>query len=798
MITKDDILDALKGGEGFRRYYSQNLALINKGNGQAMTKCPFHDDNNPSLSINTNDGNYNCFGCGRSGDIFSFRMKYENINFDECLKRFASELNLHTSGKDESINYSMNDVKKWHDNIFSDYAKEAKAFLIKKRGINENSIRKYFIGFDFQKKAITIPIYNTEALSCVKFFNYDFVSGEKKITTSGKASMLGITYLTFYETKDADIYITEGELDAIVLSQFGLLTVSGSAGALTWKKEWTKYFKDANVIICYDSDNTGREGSKKAALELAGIAKSIKIIDLFGKDASKDKKDITDYFVKCNYSIDDFRLLVNNTPLTNSDELKKEPSMKTTEYVGEQKPKTSAKGKPALSEAAFLNMVKNEKFSEMINPAQDYTTGKMYYAIKVENEKFLISSDRSITKFSDAAEKGLYLTTMELDMFRLSSNGITKIYEGNNHETPNDIFTIIRSYIERFIFLKKQETYSLLALWVMGTYLYRVFRYFPYIHLNAEKGSGKTMLMEVMAPICFNGQISANSTEAVIFRDIQNNSPTLFLDELEKMSKEDKEKFAGIMSVLKTGFSKNGLVKRCDGKNKDKIRSFSTYAPKMFAGIKDLDDVLSDRTIKIKMYRKLNNEFFERYTECKDNIDTQKYIRDILYSFGLKYADKIETIYNEPDIPVEFNNILNNRELDIWLPIITIAQLIDTESNTDLVNEMLTYSTSYLEEKKSNDASENDTVKILNILNQFIPTHSPDTIKENLLYYKTDTVFNFFKEQEEYNWLDSKTWLSRQLKKLEIKTEKYNLSGFCGRMYLINKSLLEDYTRRYC
>jgi hypothetical protein len=694
--------------------------------------------------------------------------------------------------------YSMDDIKKWNENIFLEKAKSAKEFLNIMRGINDNSILKYSIGYDCRRNAITIPVYSIDALSCIKFFNYDFISGEKRITTSGKASMLGINYLTFYETENADIYITEGELDAILLSQFGLLTVSGSAGALTWKKEWTKYFKNANVIICYDSDSTGREGAEKAALELFGTAKSIKIIDLFGNEAEPEKKDITDYFVKCNHTINDFSELVKNTPAANLDELKKEIQINTKKKPLEQKSKPSAKEKPPIDEAGFLRLVKDEKFSQMINPAQDYANGKMYYAVKVNNEKYLISSDRSIIKFAEAAEKGIYLTTMELDTFRLSSNGITKIYEGENHETPNDIFTTIRNYIERFIFLKKKETYSLLALWVIGTYLYRVFRYFPYIHLNAEKGSGKTMLMEVMAPVCFNGQISANSTEAVIFRDIQNNSTTLFLDELEKMSKDDKEKYAGIMAVLKTGFSKNGLVKRCDGKNKDKIRSFSTYAPKMFAGIKDLDDVLSDRTIKIKMYRKLNNEFFERYTECIENMNIQKYIRDTLYSFGLRYANKIENIYNEPAIPNEFFNTLNNRELDIWLPIITIAQLIDMESNTNLVNEMLTYSVSYLEEKKFTDATENDTVKILNILNQFIPSHTPEFTRDYLIGYKTDTIFNYFKEQDEYSWMDSKTWLTKQLKKVEVKVDKYHNNGFNGRVYIVNKNILNDYMQRYC
>jgi hypothetical protein len=793
MINKEEVIDALKYGDGFKRYYSQNLTLLSKSNGQASARCPFHDDQNPSLSINLNDGQYNCFGCGQSGDIFSFRMKQEKITFDECLKMFAGELNLTPDKKEDSIRISIDDVKKWNANLLSGKAKAAKEFLNIKRGITDSSISKYYIGYDNIKDAITIPVINNGKLSSVKFFSYDYITGKKKITTSGKADLFGTGYLSILKAVDADIYITEGELDAIVLSQFGLFSVSGSAGALTWKEEWSKYFKGANVILCYDSDSAGREGAEKSAAELMEAANSIKIIDLFGSEASPDKKDITDYFVKQGRTFDSFKELVNNSPEMKKDEIKKANTYKSSrETIKKSKDGTE------INKIDFLSLLQNEKCSLIINPAQDYAFGRMFYAVNVDKCKYLISSDENIVKFANAAEKNIHLTTFELDTFRFSPQGITKFLNNEDYATPYDIFTVIRRYIERFIFLKKEESYSLLALWVMGTYLYRLFRYFPYIHLNAEKGSGKTMLMEILAPVCFNGQISVNSTEAVIFRDIQNNSPTLFLDELEKMSKEEREKFAGIMAVLKTGFSKNGLVKRCDGKNKDKIRAFSTYAPKMFAGIKELDDVLSDRTIKIKMYRKLNNELFERYTECTEILDTQKTIRDMLYSFGLKYSAKIEEIYNEPCIPDEFCSILNNREQDIWLPIISIAQLIDSEQKSDIVKEILDYSASYISEKKTTDLLENDTVKLLSVLNQFLPFHEPENIKGNLYYYKTDTLYDYFKQQEEYSWMDNKTWLSKQLRKLEIKTEVFRGKASTMRVYLIDKAIISDYSERYC
>ena len=51
-----------------------------------MAKCPWHDDDTPSLSIDQGKGLYNCFGCGESGDIFDLVQKMEGIDFKESLK----------------------------------------------------------------------------------------------------------------------------------------------------------------------------------------------------------------------------------------------------------------------------------------------------------------------------------------------------------------------------------------------------------------------------------------------------------------------------------------------------------------------------------------------------------------------------------------------------------------------------------------------------------------------------------------------------------------------------------------
>jgi hypothetical protein len=775
MIKKEKILEILSNRDGYKSYYSKILTIVINKNNQAITRCPFHTDTNPSLSINLKTGQFNCFGCGFSGDIFTFRMKYENISFDECLKRFADEYNI----KEEKleIDITKDDIERWKNNLYTDKAKEIKSFLNNVRGITDKSLLKYNIGYDFKKESITIPFYNNGNVTCVKFFNYDIKNNKKNVTTIGKASLLIHPLLDIIETEDIEIYICEGEFDCILLAQFGLVAITGSAGAKTWKNDWSEYLKGARIIICYDSDDCGREASKKLAKEIYGIVKNVKIIDLFPHSNSKEMKDVTDYFIKCKNSIYDFNKLVDKTNII-------------TDIKSLDTEKNNSND--------FKSLLEKEEKKIVINTSQDFVKNKMYYAININKNKFLITSDKQIISFSKCTDHSIELSTTTPDIFCFSAKGILKFINDEFNETPEDIYNFIYNYISKYIFLKDNATYSLISLWVMGTYIYRVFRYYPYIHLNAEKGSGKTMLMEVIAPICFNGQLSVNSTEAVIYRDVQNNSPTLFIDELEKMGKEDKEKYYGIMSVLKTGFCCNGIVKRCDGKYKDRIRTFSTYSPKMFAGIKDIDDVLADRTIKIKMYRKLSNEHFERYTVNDEILNHQSYLRDLLYCFGLKYAYRIRGIYEE--IPFNYNyDSFTNRELDIWLPIFTLAYFVEnytTGSHTsNLLNDISFYAEKSVHNKRNYD--DNNTVKLLTILNEFIEKENPDVNINNLYYYNTDRLFDFFKLQDDFKWIDSKSFLTRQLKTLEIYTEVKNINNHSYRAYKIDIELLKEYSKRY-
>jgi DNA primase len=62
---------------------------LKKAGSRLTGLCPFHAEKTPSFSVNPQGQFFHCFGCGESGDVFSFLMKYDRLTFPEALKELA-------------------------------------------------------------------------------------------------------------------------------------------------------------------------------------------------------------------------------------------------------------------------------------------------------------------------------------------------------------------------------------------------------------------------------------------------------------------------------------------------------------------------------------------------------------------------------------------------------------------------------------------------------------------------------------------------------------------------------------
>ena len=482
--------------------------------------------------------------------------------------------------------------------------------------------------------------------------------------------------------------------------------------------------------------------------------------------------------------------------LTN-DELKSyEKVLKS--YRKEPKEKDARK---SLSKSELIEILHDEQDNKIIHPAQDYSEGIMTYAFKVNDIPCLITSDKRLFTMEDASSEGFNIRHTTVDTARFSASGVTSYLDDKYEIRIPLLYQKIHDYVGRFIHFPDELYLDYVSLWVMGTYVFMIFRYYPYVWLNAEKGSGKSLLMEILSTIAFNGELITSPTESVIFRDISNNLITMFIDEVEQLRKRDKDTYGSLISLLNAGFNKAGVVKRTEstGQGSFVVRAYSAYSPKMFAGINEIDDVLQDRTVRIPLLRKKDTETVQRYKETPEIIDLQRSIRDDLYVFGLIYAKEIAEYYHRegPD-GIEGMSHLNNRELDIWEPIFLLANVVDAQSEKfNLTVMMEALSKKSLEEKQSDSVSQNETYKILSVLKAMPDEVTPLSSDGNVQIYEAGRVLEYFRKTEDFDWIEKTQALTRKLKKVKVASDQKRIDGDKRRVYIINVGDLADLFERF-
>ena len=82
-MNNQKILDRLDIPQFYRELVP---SLMENGKPEALGLCPFHDDHDPSLSVNIITGLYRCFSCGAKGDVFTFYQKTKGVDFRTALK----------------------------------------------------------------------------------------------------------------------------------------------------------------------------------------------------------------------------------------------------------------------------------------------------------------------------------------------------------------------------------------------------------------------------------------------------------------------------------------------------------------------------------------------------------------------------------------------------------------------------------------------------------------------------------------------------------------------------------------
>jgi len=632
---------------------------------------------------------------------------------------------------------------------------------LNKRCLPNAIIDKFKIGWN--GSAITIPIYNKK--SEYIFFKYrkepDDVSDKPKswYDRGAEVSLYGWENLTGDKPL---IVICEGEFDRLVLEANNIPAVTSTGGVSSFKDEWLSCLKDiSNLYVCFDSDGAGLTGARKLIEKLPHA----RFVSLSG--LPEGKKDITDFFMLGKTQSDFNRLLKESKSL---DELK-----------------------------FSLDALDSEEIS-FLHPSQDFIQDTGYFTIPfTEHSKdpknpfktvyYVVTSDRKLLRLEDKAEfyNRFGLVIRELPLLknpepRWTGEYIRDFIFKGDIPTPYRVHAAIEKIYFKYSELKDEMWYSILPLWVIGTYLYYIFETYPYLAFEGLKNTGKSKTARITTRMSFNGIFSVNASEATLYREIEALRPTFGIDEAEIL--KDPEKSRSIRAVLNAGHFKGASVLRQEKTHKGDFytRHYSVCSPKVIANTRGLEDTLESRTIKIVMLRAKTEKGLLLDTETSENWN---YVRHLCYAFALCFFKEIRQIYlTDPEVKIS-----SNRSNDLWCPLLAIARFIFLKYNQDRFKAIKDFALNQVGLSQE-DGLDDRTGALLMALRDLtkdrdITVSSSQDIKKAIAAYLED---------EEATSINTK-WIGWKLKSFGLSKDKQRVSK--GYLYHFAKSDVDDVLERY-
>lgn len=291
----------------------RRVPLVKKGQNY-WGCCPFHNEKTPSFSVNEDKGFYHCFGCGEHGDIISFIMKSENVDFKTAITELAAQAGLKMPDykpkpaaqveREETYYQIMESACDIYQKKLYEPEGNIALNYIRNRGFTDDMIKKYRIGYapknniiankfinskqdnllstgmcrrgeygmyDFFRDKLMFPIFNAHN-QIVAFSGRSLDGSEPKYinTTDTELFHKRKTIFGFNFARDAihranRSIVVEGQIDAIQMQCHGFPeTVAPLGTALTEDHIAILCKANRNIVFCFDGDAAGQKAAARA------------------------------------------------------------------------------------------------------------------------------------------------------------------------------------------------------------------------------------------------------------------------------------------------------------------------------------------------------------------------------------------------------------------------------------------------------------------------------------------------------------------------------------------------------
>lgn len=325
VLARNDIVDVIGGYASLRKKGSNYEAC-----------CPFHHEKTPSFKVNREKQMYHCFGCGVGGNVFTFVMEYENLNFPEAVERLAERAGIQLPEKSmsaqersrEQYKITLKEMNKTAAAYFhyilkhSQNGQRAYGYFRDTRGLTDDTINKFALGYSdiykddlyryMRSKGYTDEQLKQSGLVDIserdggvdKFWNRAMIPildiNGKVIAFGGR--VLGDGKPKYINTSDTAVFdkshtlfamniarrsrrkgfiCCEGYMDVISMHQAGFDNAVASLGtAFTFgHANIIKRYAD-EVYLAYDSDGAGVAATKKVIAILREVGVGVRVINM--------------------------------------------------------------------------------------------------------------------------------------------------------------------------------------------------------------------------------------------------------------------------------------------------------------------------------------------------------------------------------------------------------------------------------------------------------------------------------------------------------------------------------------
>ena len=362
MARNDEFLYALRNANPIETVMGSYVNLIRRGRNYVCS-CPFHSEKTPSCTVFTDTQSFYCFGCQAGGDVITFIMKAENLDFLEAVKLLAERSGMEVPERNDRNSlsaqrrtriYEMNRIAANH--FYTNLIKgENKAGLqyFNKRKLTPQTIKKYGLGFaadsfsdltgllrskgysedeivdawlggrsqktgklyDLFRNRVMFPIVDLRG-NIIGFGGRVLDDSKPKYLNTGATPVFdkgnNLFSLNFAKNSDQKrLILCEGYMDVIAVNQAGFENVIATLGtAITPEQARLISHYCDEVVVAYDSDGAGQNATQKAINHFSDVGLRTRILHMEGA------KDPDEYIKK--FGAQRFRNLIEGSDDANN------------------------------------------------------------------------------------------------------------------------------------------------------------------------------------------------------------------------------------------------------------------------------------------------------------------------------------------------------------------------------------------------------------------------------------------------------------------------------------------------